>query len=985
MSTFGQPSFDVFISYARADGRDIAQGLQSALNARGLNAWRDERNLNPYQDFSVMIERAIQRSNHVLVCLTPSIVQRDDSFVRREILYAQGRKKTITPLVCSGFKPEDIPITIVHLTWMQFQDLNSSISPLIERLKTPITDYEPPIMPYDPFREYVEQLRDFTVDELSKSLLNFEEMLLLHTLDTPSAVPARQMPVAFRPRSLRINQTISRDNMEFSNFDEAFLARKGRVLLLGTPGAGKTTTLLAFAREKANSRLVDPKVPLPVYAPIRNWDGITEVTEWVAKDTGLKSDDLRVEIETGRAVLILDGLDELGVKNSSPQDSADYRVKFIRKLVPVQTQLLVSCRVQDYDETVQIGDEKIALEGGLTLQPLEEEQIKSYLKDQPELWSALRADSELLEMARTPLLLTLLAIGYRDVNKEEREQLRDLAASPRLLRERIFRTYLKRRYEHEIMREERLPLELDELTIRLGQAAIRMTNDSSNGDSALLIPSHFEGNKSADTIALSERLHLIQAAEHNQWRFIHSLLRDYFISQVRSSSDPLVRKQAATAQRSLLSSARSQEFDYLNSRLRAFNEHERLYMALSSSYSVNMRYNAETLKFDKLEDAISQFNSRLVLIGEPGSGKTTALRHVMINAIKAYLDNPVEHRLPMWINLGNSANPVDTTTLLQYWWDEQYYLPGTAGQYISQDNLSLFIDGLNEIPIDKRNQQLRNLRQFVDQFPNLPIIATCRQYDYADDSEFDLGLPVVRIQPLNASQISEFLRKQIVDEGFEKSIMENDSLRQLGKNPYYLTMLVAVYKGTGQFPNNLNSLFRIFVETKYRDSITRSQLSQTPLLKLRLPELEHKLRQLAYRMMVDSKGTSVDITWARRLIGRDALNDAISLGILVRDEGAIAFYHQSLHSYYGTKLLVDALSEHRVGNRIRNIFGSNKVTLIQQIGNLGKSGIPAVEALIQSLDDQDINVQMGAAEALEKIGTPEAIKAAENWRNRRKM
>jgi TIR domain len=48
-----QDSFSVFISYARADGRIEADCLHSALSQNGIPSWRDERDLNPYQDFSV--------------------------------------------------------------------------------------------------------------------------------------------------------------------------------------------------------------------------------------------------------------------------------------------------------------------------------------------------------------------------------------------------------------------------------------------------------------------------------------------------------------------------------------------------------------------------------------------------------------------------------------------------------------------------------------------------------------------------------------------------------------------------------------------------------------------------------------------------------------------------------------------------------------------------------------------------------------------
>src|SRR5262245_41782220 len=66
----------VFISYARTDGLGCADRLYRTLSDRGIAAWRDQRDLDPYQDFSSEIEIALESARHVVVCLTPSIAER---------------------------------------------------------------------------------------------------------------------------------------------------------------------------------------------------------------------------------------------------------------------------------------------------------------------------------------------------------------------------------------------------------------------------------------------------------------------------------------------------------------------------------------------------------------------------------------------------------------------------------------------------------------------------------------------------------------------------------------------------------------------------------------------------------------------------------------------------------------------------------------------------------------------------------------------
>jgi HEAT repeat protein len=539
--------YNVFISYARADGRDLANRLYMALQDNGLRPWRDGRNLNLGRDYTIEIERAIRAADYVVVLLTSDVaVRKEDSFVNCEILEAQARGKPIIPLITRGFDPVDVPIQIKHLTWMPFADFDTDLPRLLERFSEAPGYFAEPPPSDDPFHPYVERMRDFVIAELGCSLLDLDNPLPLSMRDASHATSVPPLPVAFKSRVLHHNLSVSTAPPErrFDDFNQGCAAFDGRVLLLGEPGAGKTTILLAFARAKAITRLVYPAAPLPVYAPLASWDGESELADWLARTTGLEAAALRTEIAAKRALLILDGLDEMAVQlpDSSKPDRPrrDFRVEFLARLQSIQTPTVVSCRVKDYHDIVARGGEKIPLNGAVTLQPLTTEHIKAYLKDQPELWDALQADADLLDAARTPLLLSLLAFGYRDSTADDRAQLRDLSRSPDDLRDRLFERYIAERYEHEQIRTaEPLPYTREELVEKLGRAIVAMLSDTGGRfDYTLLGESDFS---KPDRVALTElavRLHLLKPAERGilgasfghqelRWRCHHKLLRDY--------------------------------------------------------------------------------------------------------------------------------------------------------------------------------------------------------------------------------------------------------------------------------------------------------------------------------------------------------------------------------------------------------------------------------------------------------------------------
>jgi len=518
----------VFISYARADGDNKSKEIYEALYQERFLAWRDQRNIKPYQDFSVAIERAIRQSSHVLVCLTPSIVQRDDSFVRREIIFAQNQKRPIIPLLFDGFPAKDIPVLISHLTYINFAKFGEGFRSLLEHLRRKDIDYDPPVLPDDPFRHHVEQLNDYMIRELEQ-MVSHSKIIMLHSEDQSGAIE-RIIPAAYRTQNMHFFRH-AEQRQHFDNFPLAFAQYDQRMLLLGEPGSGKTTTLYAFAREKANERLANVNALLPIYAPIRTWNGSQPLVEWISNSSGLNSTKIQAEIGSGRALLLLDGLDELASDTNSTTDEYDWRAKFIRQLTEFgTTPLLITCRAKDYDEIIVSSGERAKLNGAAILKPLSPEQVRAYLDDYPELLNALQSDKDLFEMARNPLLLTLLTVAFQG-ETAAKDLLSNLNSSRAEWRDAIFRTYVQRRYEFEEFRNNHLPFSLNEMYEVLGQAATNLVSNGKQTNHNELNVQLFEDlltSRAQSFVEFSQRLHYLINTNPQVFRFIHLLLRDHF-------------------------------------------------------------------------------------------------------------------------------------------------------------------------------------------------------------------------------------------------------------------------------------------------------------------------------------------------------------------------------------------------------------------------------------------------------------------------
>jgi len=531
----------VFISYARSDGRDEAESLYRALHERHISAWYDRRNIEAGQDFSAEIEDGIEKATHVAVCVTPGS-KRDTSFVRNEIQYARLVNKPIIPLRFENIAPH---VTISTYSYIDFfgREWADAVKELLDWLDKPLSDHpeSPAPKETDPFRKHVEQLSHFTVRILKQTVFN-AQVVMLRSQDSPDAIAHETLPTIYQTQ---YPAWFSGDEKpaEFNTFAEAFAHHEGRVLLLGAPGAGKTTSLLAFARDRAYARLEDPKALLPVYAPITRWDGSTLLVEWLAKEANLPVEALRTEIESGHVLLLLDGLDELPDEVADPSKPMsrprDYRVDFMHVLAMIpKTPTLITCRIKDYDNIVKKGGEKIALNGAVTLKPLTDEQIKAHLNNQPELWAAIEADDRLRELARTPLLLTLLTVAYRDAGEKARE-LKGVKDSADL-QDKIFETYVHQRYQFEQRRSPKpLPFTLEQIYDLMGQITTAMLGDRDrmaffrNRKGQVELASglfrRVLGSEQAEIfLELVQRLHLLVQFREDVFRFVHLLLRDHF-------------------------------------------------------------------------------------------------------------------------------------------------------------------------------------------------------------------------------------------------------------------------------------------------------------------------------------------------------------------------------------------------------------------------------------------------------------------------
>jgi hypothetical protein len=226
-------------------------------------------------------------------------------------------------------------------------------------------------------------------------------------------------------RTLQINGedcgTLDANKMLIETFGRDDI--EGKLLILGAPGAGKTTALLSLAEQLVYGAISQPRTVIPVIFELSTWQNDNQsIQDWLIEQLydlhggNRKSKLYEQWLERQVLLPLLDGLDELGLERQKKCTQK------LNKFAEHYPQMVVCCRVKEFEAV----DIKLRnLRGAVCLQSLSDSQIQDYLSrlKRPELWEAIQTTPSLQAMLepttegdpgllRVPLFVKLVADVY---------------------------------------------------------------------------------------------------------------------------------------------------------------------------------------------------------------------------------------------------------------------------------------------------------------------------------------------------------------------------------------------------------------------------------------------------------------------------------------------------------------------------------------------------------------------------------------------
>ncbi len=332
----------------------------------------------------------------------------------------------------------------------------------------------------------------------------------------------------------------------------------------------------------------------------------------------------------------------------------------------------------------------------------------------------------------------------------------------------------------------------------------------------------------------------------------------------------------------------------------------------------------------------------LVLLGDPGSGKSITLQYLawcfsQSNTAFDKLDI-LENRVPILLSpktcYWRAIDEEDVEAALekevsQHLRAEKKYVPDLVKKWLEEEKVILLLDGLDEIPNKIREHVVHKIQRFVSsgEFQGCRTVVSSRPTGY-----ISLGHPFIEftLQPLNEYELLSYVTIRLTKmRGIEKTeaefaasnlvrkIRTESGLKTILGNPLFLKLLFMIDPDINNLPSHLGEVIGRFIRLSVWERAKKDIES-----KWTMDECNEVLTWIAWELQnypeVDNdedglvkilKKKTIDIEDPRGII--HFLHEGMGLLDVNQYSGSTKFCHLLFREYFVARRLVNNWNENR--------------------------------------------------------------------------
>ncbi len=359
----------------------------------------------------------------------------------------------------------------------------------------------------------------------------------------------------------------------------------------------------------------------------------------------------------------------------------------------------------------------------------------------------------------------------------------------------------------------------------------------------------------------------------------------------------------------------------------------RLYPLSVAYLSLSVTSDDDAAAGDRIEHVLPR-TSRILLRGEAGSGKTTLLQWLAVQCASRRLRDvdgwedlePFLLRLRRFSHAPLPAPEHFLDEIGRHIADE---MPaGWVQRHLREGRGVLLVDGLDEVPDDRRREVRDWLRELVVAFPRARFVVTTRPAAVASAWLHGEGFTEVRLQPMTRRDVRTFVTRwhsafpgETLDDERDTllaAIGTRSALRRLAENPLLCALLCALHhEGGGHLPDNRMELYDVALRMLLDSRDAERRIEAT--VRLSLTEKLVLLRHLAYWLVRNGHTDATATATQRRVEAKLRSMGQISItphtvfrhlldrGGVLREPvpGRVDFVHRTFQEYLAAQAAVE--------------------------------------------------------------------------------